>query len=298
MYSRVLASLLHIKAPNQHITLRLFGQLSQSFVDTRKSQNSLLKMNDAHDTFLNMWTSTRALVDGARSAQPTKCNKKSNSLYRNNRHMTSLPLNFGHLLVLCASLLWTCDEPTLIVWPFQPLRIDCSTNKMQQDHVQKLCQHKQSLNSLCWSCWQVCAPILCESCKRGMRILRLVHMGSQAPSPTHVSKSQHEGTISTLSLKTVLQYGWLSSKSDLDYSMQEDNWKTCVQSLIEQKDFASKKCCHVGVQVILETKVWSGKSQFPCSQRLRLHILTSSDLGLGTPCAWPDPHFITFASLN
>ena len=213
----------------------------------------------------HMWTSTRALVDGARSAQPTKCNKKSNSLYRNNRHMTSLPLNFGHLLVLCASLLWTCDEPTLIVWPFQPLRIDCSTNKMQQDHVQKLCQHKQSLNSLCWSCWQVCAPILCESCKRGMRILRLVHMGSQAPSPTHVSKSQHEGTISTLSLKTVLQYGWLSSKSDLDYSMQEDNWKTCVQSLIEQKDFASKKCCHVGVQVILETKVWSDKSQFPCS---------------------------------
>ena len=28
---------------------------------------------------------------------------------------------------------------------------------------------------------------------------------------------------------------------------------------------------------------WSGKSQLPCSQRWRLHRLTSSDLGLGTP---------------
>jgi hypothetical protein len=28
--------------------------------------------------------------------------------------------------------------------------------------------------------------------------------------------------------------------------------------------------------------VWSGKSQLPCSQRLRLHRLTSSDLGLRT----------------
>ena len=46
-----------------------------------------------------------------------------------------------------------------------------------------------------------------------------------------------------------------------------------------------------GIHVTLETWnlkpcVWSGKSQLPCSQRLRLHGLTSSDLGHGTwdPC--------------
>jgi hypothetical protein len=52
-----------------------------------------------------------------------------------------------------------------------------------------------------------------------------------------------------------------------------------------------KKCCHVSIHVILgthelETRYESGKSQLPCSQRLRLHGLTSSDLGCRTrdPC--------------
>jgi hypothetical protein len=48
-----------------------------------------------------------------------------------------------------------------------------------------------------------------------------------------------------------------------------------------------KKCCHVSIHVILgthelETPYESGKSQLPCSQRLRLHGLTSSDLGRRT----------------
>lgn len=105
------------KCPTNIFTLKLFDNLSQSFVDTCKSQNSVLKMNNTHDTFLNMWTSACGVVDGARSAQPTKCNKKSNSLCQNNQHVTSLPLICGRLIVHCASVLCTCDEPTLIVWP-------------------------------------------------------------------------------------------------------------------------------------------------------------------------------------
>ena len=51
----------------------------------------------------------------------------------------------------------------------------------------------------------------------------------------------------------------------------------------------SKKCYHVCIHVIVGTwdPLWSGKSQLPCSQRLILHELTSSDLGCrtcGTPC--------------
>ena len=57
---------------------------------------------------------------------------------------------------------------------------------------------------------------------------------------------------------------------------------TCVLSL------TSKKCCHVGIHVILGTwdlgPVWSGKSQLPSSQWLSLQGLTSSKLGLGTHC--------------
>ena len=49
-----------------------------------------------------------------------------------------------------------------------------------------------------------------------------------------------------------------------------------------------QKCCHVGIHVILETwnPMWSGESQFSCSQHIRLHELTSSDLELKT---W-EPH--------
>jgi hypothetical protein len=39
--------------------------------------------------------------------------------------------------------------------------------------------------------------------------------------------------------------------------------------------------------------MWSGKSQIPCSQQLRLHILTSSDVGLrlGTRCEMTSSNF-------
>ena len=48
-----------------------------------------------------------------------------------------------------------------------------------------------------------------------------------------------------------------------------------------QKVLSCRHPCHTW-NLGLGTPMWSGKSQLPCSQRLRLQWLTSSDLGLGT----------------
>ena len=54
-----------------------------------------------------------------------------------------------------------------------------------------------------------------------------------------------------------------------------------TQHLTQVPNLTSKECCHVRVYVMIGTwdHVQSGKSQFPCSQWLRLHGLSSSDLG-------------------
>ena len=86
-----------------------------------------------------------------------------------------------------------------------------------------------------------------------------------------------------------------------NYLMQKYSWDLCwemgldfclTQLSTQVPSLTSKNCCHVGIHVILGTwdPVWSGKSQLPCSKWLRLHGLTSSDLGLGV-------HFLIIDSL-
>ena len=105
-----------------------------------------------------------------------------------------------------------------------------------------------------------------------------------------------------LSLQKPSRYDWLSSKLDLDL-FYEKNVEfglgvglafSSIQLSTQVPSLTSKKCCHVGIHVILGTwdPMWSGKSQLPCSQRLRLHILISSHMGLTTWCpVWTGPRF-------
>ena len=60
----------------------------------------------------------------------------------------------------------------------------------------------------------------------------------------------------------------------------------------------SQKCDHAGIHVIMRLRawdlVWSGKSQRPCSQQLRLHEFTSSEIGFRTwDPVWTNPWFET-----
>ena len=94
----------------------------------------------------------------------------------------------------------------------------------------------------------------------------------------------------------------------------------CSTKITTSPSLTSKECCHIDTHVILGTwdpcevvspnfyalngwdcmywpqvtwdPVWSGKSRLPCSQRLKLRRLTSSDLGLGALCEVlsPDLH--------
>jgi hypothetical protein len=49
-----------------------------------------------------------------------------------------------------------------------------------------------------------------------------VHMGSQVPSPTHVSKSQYGENVPTFELQTSIKHGKVSLKSDIDYFVQKN----------------------------------------------------------------------------
>ena len=82
-------------------------------------------------------------------------------------------------------------------------------------------------------------------------------------------------------------------RTHVDFSMQNDSWALCWELCLafcsthletQVPSLTSKKCCHVGIHVTVGNedlgRVWNGKSQLPCSQRLRLHGLTSSDLRL------------------
>ena len=114
--------------------------------------------------------------------------------------------------------------------------------------------------------------------------------------PLMLASPNMEKKYQLLNLKKPLKYGRLPLKSDLGYFMQKYLWDLCwelnlalylIQLSPQVPSLTSKKCCHVGIHVILGTHdlrppVWSGKSQLSSSQRLRLHRLTSSDLGLGT----------------
>ena len=59
------------------------------------------------------------------------------------------------------------------------------------------------------------------------RPLRPIHMGSEVPSPTHVSRSQHGGKVPSFEPQEPLKYGLFSSKLDLDYFMQKYSRDLC-----------------------------------------------------------------------
>jgi hypothetical protein len=99
-----------------------------------------------------------------------------------------------------------------------------------------------------------------------------------------------------LGLEKPSKYGLYSLKSDLDYFMHKylrDMLRFGSSFMLGPTLNTSpmphlQKVFHVSTRVILGTwdYVWSGRSQLPYSQWLRLHGLTSNDLGLRTwdPC--------------
>ena len=117
------------------------------------------------------------------------------------------------------------------------------------------------------------------------------------PSPTHVSKSQYMATKSQLlSLKRPLKFVLYSLKLDLDY-LWKQSWDLCwhlglalysTQSTTQVQVSPPKSVAmqaslsFLGLRSWELGHVWSGKSQLPCSQRLRLHGLTSGTLRLWT----------------
>jgi hypothetical protein len=107
--------------------------------------------------------------------------------------------------------------------------------------------------------------------------------------PSHVSKSQ------LLRLKKSSKYGKLSLKSDLGYFMQEYIQDLCwdlglvfcsTQTSTQVPHLTSKKCCHVGIYVILGTQDLrlSVKWQGPTSMLSTAKIARIGLTWLGTPC--------------
>ena len=84
-------------------------------------------------------------------------------------------------------------------------------------------------------------------------------------------------------------------------------WELCLafcstQLSAQVPSLTSINCCRVGIHGILELRtwdpMWSGKSQLPCSQQLRLHGLTSNDLGLRTwDPMWTSPNTNTLETI-
>ena len=118
-----------------------------------------------------------------------------------------------------------------------------------------------------------------------------VHMVSQVSSLTHVSKSQHGGKVPTFEPQENIKIWLIIIKvgSWLFYaeiftglalrvgssSLLDPTFNTSPEPHL-QKVLPCRHPCHTW-DLGLGTRV---KSQLPCSQRLRLHRLTSSDLGL------------------
>ena len=57
-----------------------------------------------------------------------------------------------------------------------------------------------------------------------------LNMGSQIPSPTYISKYQHEGKVPTFEPQKTIKSSFYSFNSTLDYFMQILG--TCVESWI------------------------------------------------------------------
>ena len=123
--------------------------------------------------------------------------------------------------------------------------------------------------------------------------LRPVHMGSQVPSPN--------SWLSSPNMKAKSQLLSLHKPNNVRFIFNEDGSRlVCAQQIVgfvsrvgfsflfdklstQVTRFTFKKCCHVGIHVILGTYDPCGKSQLSMlSMAERLHGLSSSDLGLKT----------------
>ena len=116
------------------------------------------------------------------------------------------------------------------------------------------------------------------------------------PSPTYVSKSQHGGKVptfepqETIKIKLIIikLWSWLVNAKthsrdlcwELGLAFCSTQLSTHVPSLTSQSVAVWGSMSYLGLKTW--DPMWSGKSQFPCSQQLRLHGLTSRDLGLRT----------------
>ena len=122
---------------------------------------------------------------------------------------------------------------------------------------------------------------------------------SQVPSPTHVSKSQHEGIVPTSEPQETINI-WLIV---INYRILVNFCKKVFTGLglrvgssflldrtlsTSLKPRVQKSVAMLASMSYLRFRtwdlVWSIKSQLPYSQQPRLHWLISSDLGLGTSC--------------
>ena len=117
-----------------------------------------------------------------------------------------------------------------------------------------------------------------------------------------------KATSQPLSLKKLFKHVLYSIKLNLDCLMPKHFvrlvWRVGSRffarpnSPAQVPSLTSQKCCYVDILAVLGTwdLVWSGKSQLPRYQRLRLQGLTWSDLGLRTwdPLCEPAPNNVTY----
>ena len=121
-----------------------------------------------------------------------------------------------------------------------------------------------------------------------------VHMGSQVPSPSHVSKFQCGGILSTFELQETIKIwliiikvgSWLfNAKVCMGLVLRVGSSKKLDPTFNTSHEPHLQKVLSCGHPCHTWDSVWCRKFQLPCShQQLRLHRLTSSDLGLGIPC--------------
>jgi hypothetical protein len=120
---------------------------------------------------------------------------------------------------------------------------------------------------------------------------------SQVPGPTHVNLAspEMEAKSQLLSLHKSVKYDLYSLKLNMITSskiflrlLSRVGSRILLDPTLKispkphlQKVSSCKHPCHTW------DLVWSSKSHMSCSQWLRLHKLTSSDLGLGIPLNWP-----------
>ena len=114
--------------------------------------------------------------------------------------------------------------------------------------------------------WMIWRALICSWSQLLACVYRrfgMVHMGSQVPSPTHVSKSQHGGKVPPFELQETIETWLIIIKiwSKLFWCkyicrvvFQELSLAFCSTQLTTQvPSLTSKKCCHVGIHVILGT---------------------------------------------